>query len=113
VPELPDVEGFRRGARNAAGRRIEGVELIDPTLLRGGRADSVADGRFDDPQRHGKWLIMAVGDAEVLMHRVPPAEGWLTGARDAREPRCPRCPRCGWRLRRQTVAGRTTVWCQR
>ena len=42
--------------------------------------------------------------------RVPPMEGWLTGARDAREPAC---PRCGARLRRATVAGRTTVWCPR
>lgn len=248
MPELPDVEGFRREARKAAGRRIERVELIDPTLLRGGRADSVGGRRFGDPQRHGKWLIMPAGAAEVLMHfgmtgrldwarhgserhrhdrivfvcrggelryrnmrkfggiwvwrrrrelvtgplgpdatevdrdrfralvggrrgtvkhtlmdqaviaglgnlmvdetawrarvdprrkvgelsprrldrlwsamdevvreslptgRVPPVEGWLTGARDAREPRC---PRCGGRLRRQTVAGRTTVWCPR
>jgi formamidopyrimidine-DNA glycosylase len=42
--------------------------------------------------------------------RVPPVEGWLTGARDAREAAC---PRCGTRLRRATVAGRTTVWCGR
>jgi formamidopyrimidine-DNA glycosylase len=42
--------------------------------------------------------------------RVPPAEGWLTGVRDAREP-C--CPRCGARLRKSTVAGRTTAWCPR
>jgi formamidopyrimidine-DNA glycosylase len=43
--------------------------------------------------------------------RVPPVEGWLTGARDER--RDARCPRCGSRLRRATVAGRTTVWCGR
>jgi formamidopyrimidine-DNA glycosylase len=42
--------------------------------------------------------------------RVPPVEGWLTGVRDERDPRC---PRCGSRLRRATVAGRTTVWCGR
>jgi formamidopyrimidine-DNA glycosylase len=42
--------------------------------------------------------------------RVPPAEGWLTKARDERDARC---PRCGARLRRATVAGRTTVWCGR
>jgi formamidopyrimidine-DNA glycosylase len=42
--------------------------------------------------------------------RVPPIAGWLTGARNAREPTC---PRCGARLRKATVAGRTTVWCPR
>jgi formamidopyrimidine-DNA glycosylase len=42
--------------------------------------------------------------------RVPPAEGWLTAARVTREPTC---PRCGARLRKSTVAGRTTAWCPR
>jgi formamidopyrimidine-DNA glycosylase len=36
VPELPGVEGFRRVAERASGRRIDRVELIDRTLLRGG-----------------------------------------------------------------------------
>ena len=248
MPELPDVEGFRREARKAAGRRIEHVEVIDATLLRGGKRAAVEGRRFGEPMRHGKWLIFPAGDAEVLMHfgmtgrldwaprrcerhrhdrivfvcrggelryrnmrkfggvwlwrqsreqvtgplgpdatevdrerfaellanrrgtvkhtlmdqtliaglgnlmvdevawrarvdprrkvselssrrlerlwhamdevvrdslptgRVPPAEGWLTGARDARTARC---PRCGTRLRRAAVAGRTTVWCPR
>jgi formamidopyrimidine-DNA glycosylase len=248
VPELPDVEGFRRVAERASGRRIERVDVLDRTLLRGGRAAAVEGERLGGFERHGKWLIAPAGDAEVLMHfgmtgrldwerrgserhvhdrivfvcrggelryrnmrkfggvwiskrgrehvtgplgpdaaqvdlgrlrellagrrgglkaalmdqrliaglgnlmvdeiawraridprvpvrrlsarrverlwramdevvresihtgRVPPAEGWLTGARDGREPRC---PRCGSRLRRGTVAGRTTVWCGR
>ena len=248
MPELPDVEGFRREARKAAGRRIDRVEAVDATLLRGGRPDAVEGERFGDPLRHGKWLIFPAGGVEVLMHfgmtgrldwaprrserhrhdrivfvcrggelryrnmrkfggvwisrqnreritgplgpdatelegerfrdlvagrrgtlkltlmdqsliaglgnlmvdeiawrarvdprrkvselsrrridrlgeamgevvreslptgRVPPAEGWLTGARDARDAKC---PRCGTKLRRATVAGRTTVWCPR
>jgi formamidopyrimidine-DNA glycosylase len=248
VPELPDVEGYRRTAEKAVGRRIERVDVIDRTLLRGGRASSVEGERFGEFSRHGKWLVVPAGDAEVLMHfgmtgrldwerrgtdrhvhdrivfvcrggelryrnmrkfggvwisrsgrervtgplgpdatavdldrlrellasrrggvkaalmdqrliaglgnlmvdeiawrarvnprtpvgrlsrprverlwhamdevvreslptgRVPPAEGWLTGVRDDREARC---PRCGARLRRGTVAGRTTVWCGR
>jgi formamidopyrimidine-DNA glycosylase len=247
VPELPDVEGFRRVAANATGRRIEQVDLLDRTLLRGGRPAAVEGERFGDFERHGKWLIAPAGEAEVLMHfgmtgrldwerrrserhvhdrivfvcrggelryrnmrkfggvwisrrrervtgplgpdatevdrerlrellgtrrgglkaalmdqrliaglgnlmvdeiawraridprvrvkelsprrlerlweamdevvrdsiptgRVPPADGWLTGARDERDARC---PRCGSRLRKATVAGRTTAWCGR
>lgn len=248
MPELPDVEGFRRVARKAAGRRIEDVDVLDGTLLRGGRGRTIVGTRFGDPRRHGKWLIFPAGDAEVLMHfgmtgrldwerrgserhqhdrivfvcrggelryrnmrkfggvwiskrgrervtgplgpdaaevdregfrellgrrrggikaalmdqrliaglgnlmvdeiawrarvtpralvprlsrrridrlweamdevvrdslptgRVPPIDGWLTGARDAREQTC---PRCGARLRKAPVAGRTTVWCPR
>jgi formamidopyrimidine-DNA glycosylase len=248
VPEIPDVEGYRRLAEPAAGRRIERVGLIDRTLLRSGRASTIEGERFGDFSRHGKWLVVPAGDAEVLMHfgmtgrldwerrgtdrhvhdrivfvcrggelryrnmrkfggvwisrrgrervtgplgpdatevdverfrqlleprrgavkaalmdqrliaglgnlmvdeiawrarvdprtpvrrlsrrrverlwrgmdevvreslptgRVPPAEGWLTGARDRRDAPC---PRCGARLRRGTVAGRTTVWCGR
>jgi formamidopyrimidine-DNA glycosylase len=248
VPELPDVEGYRQTARRAAGRRIEQVDVIDRSLLRGGRADSIPGERFGDPERHGKWVIMPAGDAEVLMHfgmtgrldwaprrserhqhdrivfvcrggelryrnmrkfggvwiwrqrrervtgplgpdatevdrerfhellgrrrgglkatlmdqrliaglgnlmvdevawrarvnprapvdrlskrrvdrlweamdgvvreslptaRVPPIDSWLTGVRNER---APRCPRCGARLRKETVAGRTTAWCPR
>ncbi len=248
MPELPDVEGYRRTAEPAAGRRIERVDVIDRTLLRGGRTAAIEGERFGDFSRHGKWLVVPAGDAEVLMHfgmtgrldwerrgtdrhvhdrivfvcrggelryrnmrkfggvwisrrgrervtgplgpdatevglewfrellgprrgsvkaalmdqrliaglgnlmvdeiawrarvdprtpvrrlsgrrverlwrgmdevvreslptgRVPPAEGWLTGARDRRDARC---PRCGARLRRATVAGRTTVRCGR
>jgi formamidopyrimidine-DNA glycosylase len=42
--------------------------------------------------------------------RVPPLPGWLTGVRDTRDAKC---PRCGTRLRKATVAGRTTCWCPR
>ncbi len=68
MPELPDVEGFRRTAANAAGRRIERVDVLDRTLLRGGRAGTVEGERFGDFDRHGKWVIAPAGEAEVLMH---------------------------------------------
>jgi formamidopyrimidine-DNA glycosylase len=248
LPELPDVEGYRRVALEAAGRRVQRVDVLDRSLLRGGRPAAVEGARFGDPVRHGKWLFLPAGDAEVLMHfgmtgrldwtrrrssrhrhdrvvfvcgdgelryrnmrkfggvwiskrgrervtgllgpdaadvdrehlhallggrrggikaalmdqrliaglgnlmvdeidwrarihpragvrglsrrrvdrlweamdhvvreslpagHVPSIEGWLTGVRDARDARC---PRCGARLRRATVAGRTTVWCPR
>jgi formamidopyrimidine-DNA glycosylase len=46
VPELPDVEGFRRTAEQASGRRIERVDVIDRMLLRGGRTDVIEGKRF-------------------------------------------------------------------
>jgi formamidopyrimidine-DNA glycosylase len=41
---------------------------------------------------------------------VPPRKTWLTGRRDDTDPTC---PRCGGPLRRDRVAGRSTVWCPR
>lgn len=73
MPELPDVEGFRRYLdRHARGRRIEHVEAPDRELVRNrspqalGRA--LKGERFAAPRRHGKWLIAPAGDVEVLLH---------------------------------------------
>ena len=74
MPELPDVEGFRRYlARFATGRPIRGVEVADRELLRNaspralGRA--LAGRRFTEPERRGKWLLARTdGPATVLMH---------------------------------------------
>jgi formamidopyrimidine-DNA glycosylase len=73
MPELPDVEGFRRVlAGHAVGRRIERVDVHDPGILRGVTAnqlDSSLRGRqFAEPARHGKWLIAPTGGPAVLMH---------------------------------------------
>jgi formamidopyrimidine-DNA glycosylase len=73
VPELPDVEGFRRYlARFAEGRPIEAVEVIDADLVRNTTAQGLGRalrGRhFEGPKRHGKWLIAPAGRAELLMH---------------------------------------------
>jgi formamidopyrimidine-DNA glycosylase len=73
VPELPDVEGFRRYlARRAAGKRIEGVDVLDRDLLRNATPEALnraLKGRsFERPARHGKWLIAGAGGPEVLMH---------------------------------------------
>jgi formamidopyrimidine-DNA glycosylase len=73
MPELPDVEGFRRElARHAEGRRIVRVDVPDAELARNRSAtalsDALAGSRFAEPRRHGKWLIAPAGDAEVLMH---------------------------------------------
>src|SRR5215472_499753 len=73
MPELPDVERFRRVlAENAVGRRIERVEVSDPGVLRGVTAcdfdAALRDHRFREPGRHGKWLIAGTSGPTVLMH---------------------------------------------
>ena len=49
MPEMPDVDGFRRVSAQELGRALSGK-------------------RFGEPSRHGKWLIAPVGEAIVLMH---------------------------------------------
>src|SRR5437588_5057798 len=88
MPELPDVEGFRRFlARHARGRRITGVDVLDPALVRNRGARSferaLVGNRFGAPRRHGKWLIAPVGSVEVLMHFG--MTGALAWSRDAAE----------------------------
>lgn len=72
MPELPDVEGFRRVLAEHAGERIEAVRVYDPGVLRGigvAELDAALRGRrFGPPRRHGKWLIAPVGGPVVLLH---------------------------------------------
>lgn len=86
MPELPDVEGFRRYlARHAQGRSVTGVDVPDVQLVRNrspqalGRA--LKGRRFASPRRHGKWLIAPIGDVELLLHFG--MTGLLRWARDA------------------------------
>ncbi|MEQ4208233.1 DNA-formamidopyrimidine glycosylase family protein [Actinopolymorpha sp. B9G3] len=62
MPELPDVEGFRRIlAEHATGRRIQAVTVEDPGVLRDTNPpalDGATRGRmFAHPDRRGKWLM--------------------------------------------------------
>jgi formamidopyrimidine-DNA glycosylase len=73
VPELPDVEGFRRYFnRYAAGERIDRLEIRDRSMLRNSSpqaAGRALRGRsFGDAGRRGKWLIAPAGGPFVLMH---------------------------------------------
>jgi formamidopyrimidine-DNA glycosylase len=61
VPELPDVEGFRRVlAEHATSRRIRSVAVADPGVLRDTSTSALDDATrgqvFASPDRHGKWL---------------------------------------------------------
>ncbi|GAB2748510.1 hypothetical protein GCM10027174_23550 [Salinifilum aidingensis] len=62
MPELPDVEGFRRVAARATRSRIRSVRLHDSAVVHGASAEEFRDavtGRcFGDPARHGKWLML-------------------------------------------------------
>jgi formamidopyrimidine-DNA glycosylase len=73
MPELPDVEAYRRFLyRHAAGRTVRRVVVTDDAILRnvGAEAlDSALRGhRFEDPIRHGKWLIAPTTGPSVLLH---------------------------------------------
>ncbi|MCQ4041046.1 Fpg/Nei family DNA glycosylase [Streptantibioticus rubrisoli] len=73
MPELPDVEGFRRVlAAHGQGRRIADVTVADPGVLRGvsarGLRRELVGKRFDTPERHGKWLIARTDGPVLLMH---------------------------------------------
>jgi formamidopyrimidine-DNA glycosylase len=75
VPELPDVEGFRRVlAEHGVNRRVEDVVVRDAQVLRGVTAkrlrEALAGQRFAEPRRLGKWLLAPVaGRPEtVVLH---------------------------------------------
>jgi formamidopyrimidine-DNA glycosylase len=73
VPELPDVEGFRRElARSLPGRRVRRVEVRDAGVLRNttprALSRNLVGRRFKEPRRHGKWLILPTDDPVLLVH---------------------------------------------
>lgn len=60
MPELPDVEGFRRVARRAGRHPVTRVDVLDASVLRGvtatGLRKAVVRRALAKPRRHGKWL---------------------------------------------------------
>lgn len=73
MPELPDVEGFRRElAGHLPGRRVLDVDVRDAGVLRGVTASELASRltghRFAEPRRHGKWLILPTDGPVLLIH---------------------------------------------
>ena len=85
MPELPDVEHARGVlARHATGRRIERTVTTDPGILRNATADdldrAMRGHRFEEPERHGKWLLAWTTGPAVLIHfgmtgQLMPADG--------------------------------------
>jgi formamidopyrimidine-DNA glycosylase len=73
VPELPDVEGYRRyWTRYAVGRRVVGVDVPNPAILRNRSVASVRrtlrGRRFEDAERRGKWLLAPSDGPTILLH---------------------------------------------
>jgi formamidopyrimidine-DNA glycosylase len=72
VPELPEVEAYRRLASQAAlRRRIDAVEAPDAWFLKGGTtpealADALLGRRFTAARRVGKLLLLDVSGGHVL-----------------------------------------------
>jgi formamidopyrimidine-DNA glycosylase len=74
VPELPDVEGFRRTfAKYATGKKPRAVRWIDASMLRETTPNRIAHAlkgtRFSKPERQGKLLICRTeGPVTLLFH---------------------------------------------
>jgi formamidopyrimidine-DNA glycosylase len=73
MPELPDVEGYRRYLkRHAQGKRIVRVDAPDAKLVRNTTPQAlhraIKGHHFGEPRRHGKWLIAPVDHTELLLH---------------------------------------------
>lgn len=72
MPELPDVEGYRRYFRRyAAGKRVASVEaepdILRNTTLRALRR-ALTGHLLAEPKRHGKWLICPADGSRLLLH---------------------------------------------
>jgi formamidopyrimidine-DNA glycosylase len=90
VPELPDVEGFRRElADTLPGRRIRHVTVRDPGILRNTSAAALsrilAGRRFRTPRRHGKWLILPTDGPALLVHSGMTGHPYYAAADDEPE----------------------------
>jgi formamidopyrimidine-DNA glycosylase len=74
MPELPEVETIRRQLAPAIeGRRIDGMEILDPRWCEPAPPDEVAQAvvgrRIERLDRRGKWLIWELADeVHLVMH---------------------------------------------
>ena len=73
MPELPDVEGFRRLLEaHVIGEQVTAVEVRDPGVVRGRSGQDFVEQlegrRFAQPDRRGKWLLARMHGPTVLFH---------------------------------------------
>ncbi len=91
MPELPDVEGFRRAlAGRLPGSRVRHVHVADPAILRNTSPQSLgrrlSGRRFETPRRHGKWLMLPAGGPTVLVHSGMTGRPYYADSSDAALP---------------------------
>lgn len=70
MPELPDVEVFRKTARKALRKRIEGVRVHKPGIVMVSESTmkrQLVGRKFISTQRKGKYLFMRTEDDTVLL----------------------------------------------
>lgn len=90
MPELPDVETFRRYlAATALHQRIEGLSVESPDLLEGtspqGLGRRLKGHAFEDTRRHGKYLFARLDDGPSLLLHFG-MTGYLEYYHDGRDP---------------------------
>jgi formamidopyrimidine-DNA glycosylase len=73
MPELPDVEGYRRyWSRYMTDQTVRRIEVPTPAIVRNrsvsGLGRSLVGRRFDRPNRHGKWMIAPTDGPALLLH---------------------------------------------
>jgi formamidopyrimidine-DNA glycosylase len=73
VPELPDVEGYKRYfARYASGRRVRAVVVPAPAILRNatpqGLGSALAGRQLGRPTRVGKWMLVRTDGPALAFH---------------------------------------------
>ena len=88
MPELPDVEQYRRFfARHATGRTVASV-WADPTILRNatvrGLGAALRGRQFQEPGRQGKWLLGWTDGPALLLHSGMTGELIWSGDEPAR-----------------------------
>ena len=91
MPELPDVEGFRRTfQKHAAGKLVRAVRWIDRSMLRDTTQQRVARAlkgrRFARPERQGKLLICPTEDGPALLLHFGMTGQFVWGEQGTRHP---------------------------
>ncbi|HWC38252.1 MAG TPA: DNA-formamidopyrimidine glycosylase family protein [Acidimicrobiales bacterium] len=89
MPELADVEGYRRRLSNhGRGRRIAAVEVGDAGVLRNttsrGLSRALRSRRLEEPERRGKYLLAHTDGPTLLLHFGMTGELSWSNSRDDR-----------------------------
>ena len=89
MPELPDAAGYRRLLARSL-HRLDDVELVDPEVLRNtdraALVDAVSHQHVHGVERRGKWLVVRVERAGVVIHLGMTGSLVLAGPQEAIAP---------------------------